>query len=249
LAEDESGRLVVFDPVRGTISRSGDQPLQVTLSDDLAAGHPWLVAVGPHDVAYIATQTPGVRDPIGDVIAVTLRAEDAGRTIARFSQVVDRTGDSTLHATRAGLRVAPCCGTPVKPPLDGPVIVEWVDSNGNPTTSSRPELWTEVLPNGGLKVVREDQETRSWFLPDTTLSSRDPSVPIATNDGGAILWINKDNARPPEASVFVLAPDGAVRRATIRGYFPALIEAQGTVITYHDGAFYRIVPIASDAQP
>ncbi len=46
-------------------------------------------------------------------------------------------------------------------------------------------------------------------------------------------------------TLFVLAPDGGVRRTTIGPYFPTLIESQGTVITYHDGAFYRIVPSAT----
>lgn len=57
--------------------------------------------------------------------------------------------------------------------------------------------------------------------------------------------MNQSSSRGSEMTLFVLAPDGGVRRTTIGPYFPTLIESQGTVITYHDGAFYRIVPSAT----
>jgi hypothetical protein len=124
-----------------------------------------------------------------DVVAVTLASGDAGRELARWRDLEEVSGDSELVGTREGLVALPCCGPEIeRPDPQAPVLVPWLDRDGQETSIEGPVIRVEVDPPR-LTIHRDDGGTRSWTVePGGDWQPRGMPSVLPTFDGGFIAW-------------------------------------------------------------
>lgn len=236
---DDEGRIVRFDPTVPSIARVPDG---VGLTLDASLLDAFLVMVGVDDVAYFAVTPPGSQDPVASLVAVATTGTRAGEVVAEGDSI-DATGDSTLHASAAGLVEVGCCGHGARqPPADGHLGIGWVDPAGAPIGLLPVDTWLEYPTATGVDVVRSDGGVqRRWTLSDF-VGGRDMPQLIATDDGGALLW-SYDGLGDPSAPavLYVLRPDGSVHRSVMTGYQWALLHHSGLVVVWDGEQYYRVV--------
>lgn len=215
---DPSGAPVSLDRATGTVTRhlrDSGGPAQFTLPefDDRT----YLVAAGPDEVVYVAHPTESPENY--DVIAYALAAGDAGREVARFPGVLG-VGDSDRVPSPDGLVSVGWYGQGLQPPEPFDVVIEWVDRNGQPTTSWQPIVRSDFY---GIAVAIGD---RQWTFADP-VGGAHPSMPpiVPTFDGGFV-------------AVYHHGADGST--AVVRGW------SDGTVDTWTPpadaGAWLELVP-------
>ncbi len=190
LANTEDGRLVAYDPADETLrvyDPSGQAlQLEVPLAEPLTEAYPWLVHIGPDDVAYVLTDTPGIDDPSNDLLAIPLLGARAGTVIER-STGLDGSGDSRLVPATTGLVVVGCCGPAEPRPAPDAALYPFVDRNGAPIGSTAPTFRLD-LGDAGNNLVRVDGngDSTSFRLPVVLRYPRDMPTLVATDDGGAL---------------------------------------------------------------
>jgi hypothetical protein len=257
LAQTEDGRIVAYDPTDDTLrvyDPAGQQvQSEIPLADRLGQQFPFLVHVGPDDVAYIAIDTPNFDDPSNDLIAIPLSGPNAGTEVFRYTGL-DGSGDSSLVAQRAGLMSVGCCGQAVPRPSPGSPLYPYVDSSGARIESDEPAFRLDLGEAGNnLARVAADGTETLFNLPTVFQYPRDIPRLVATDDGGALgsdfvqltsggyYFIVRFRTTWPDegldnADVYLL--DSEVGGAAASG--PVLLEKAGTVIVRDDaGGFLR----------
>lgn len=260
LATTEDGRLVALDPIDRRLrvfDPTGQEllaqaPLDVTALGDAL---PWLVTVGPDDVAYLGYSTPGVQDPSNDLAAVPLPRVDSDAVLVPVMvwTGLDGTGDSTLIARKAGLTVVPCCGGVGTRPAPDATVYRWVDRGGEVVESTQPSFDLN-LGDMGNSLTRIDTvengsaEFTTFSLPTAYQSPRDFPYVRPTDDGGAVaydyvqlfrgsgVFVDFDTDWPENgidnSDVVYGDPDGFIS--------PALIEHDGHLVVGADDGFERV---------
>ena len=172
-------------------------------------------------------------DPVGDLVAVSLTDDDAGREIDRAVGEADLSGDSDLVATAAGLvRVGCCGGDQVRPGPDSPVVMTWV----GPSAGEPQPMPTISVDGTGLVTVGD----RIWQVELGDGAGQRGMPPItATFDGGFVGAFDVESGT-------ILArgwPDGTVSQ--MGSDYPALLEPTGRVLYASDDQFVRGDPFES----
>lgn len=236
LAADPTGEIVSLDPTAMTLTRHGRPEVTTALPSGYA--DPTVVAAGPDDVVYLNVQSPGIDDPVGDLVAVSLAEGDAGREIRRWPEALDRSGDIDLVTTPEGLIGVGCCGPDrTRPETGAPVEFPWVDRSGGEVVSA---IATVRIHADTLEIERDG---RRWSIGydagDLMLRGMPPIVP--TFDGGFLAALERtDN------NVVVVRgwPDGSSEHAVIDAYltdaYPALLEPSGMVVMPNGDRFARV---------
>lgn len=233
LAADPTGEVVSLDPTLGLLTRHGRPAVVADLPGDLV--DPFIVAVGPDDVVYLNVQSPAFDDPVGDLVAISLADDDAGREVRRWPEALDRSGDIDLVATPEGLVGVGCCGPEqTRPEVGAPVAFPWVDRSGAEVVSPKP---TVRIHTDTLEIERDDHRwSIGYGADDLMLRGMPPIVP--TFDGGFVAALERtDN------NVVVVRgwPDGSTEHVVVDAY-PALLEPTGTVVL-PDGDFFARVQL------
>jgi hypothetical protein len=256
LANTEDGRIVAYDPTRDVLAvydGTGQQlQFEVPLAAPIADQLPYLVSIGPADVAYFSVSPPAASDPISDLIAVPLVGPNAGIEAVRY-EGLDGSGDSTLVAQRAGLVSVGCCGPPATRPTGDATLYPYVDGEGTPIESIAPVFRLDLGEAGNALVrIEADGAETAFTLPAVFQYPRDFPELVATDDGGALgadyvqlasgghVVVVRFGTDWPESGidnvdVFLIdsAADGTPR------FFPQLLERSGTVVVRDDRGFVR----------
>jgi hypothetical protein len=232
LALAPDGTTVSFDPRSGTLTMHAVPPVSTVLSADL--GDPAIVAVGPDDVVYLSVQAPGIDDPVGDLVAVSLAAGDGGAEIRRWPSTLDRSGDTELVATPAGMAEVGCCdAAPVRPAPDVEARFPWVRRDGTVTEAAIPYLQVRY------DTMQVQRDGTAWPLrldADEHLLRGMPAM-VATFDGGVIAtFVRLDGS----ATIVRAWPDGTTDELVLDRP-PALVEPTGTVVGVVDDGDDRFV--------
>ncbi|MGA9276976.1 hypothetical protein [Ilumatobacter sp.] len=249
LANTEDGRIVVYDPAdqmlqifdaTGTDLR-GEIPID---SDVVPLERALFVAVGPDDVAYLRTMTPGASDPSNDLLAIPLVGDRAGQVVERWTGL-DGSGDSTLVPRRAGLTVVNCCGELGTRPEPDAVIYRWVDRDGDTVESNAPSFDLNLGREGNSLTRIDGESTFTRFaLPTVFQYPRDFPPTVATTDGGAL---SRDFVQTASGGVQVIVEFGPDWPDNGDVYFQPigdaasiqLLEPTGTVIVADGDTFVR----------
>lgn len=251
LAITESGRIVSLDPTGETFQifdSSGVEPqAEVIVAEPIPA--PFLQHIGPDDVAYVHTPTPGT-DASSDLLAIPLIGSNAGTVVMRWTGL-DGTGDSTLIPRKAGLTFVGCCGALSPRPDPDATIYRWVDRNGTTIESTAPSF-DLTLGDAGSSLTRIDTDPAGdpvftrFSLPTVLQYPRDFPIVVPTDDGGAlasdfdqfsgmVVLVDFDIDWPAygidNADVYYLSPDVVVGSP--------VLEPTGTVIVRTDDGFVR----------
>jgi hypothetical protein len=190
LADTEDGRMVAYDPTDDTLRvfDAAGQELQfeVPLAEPIVDRFPFLVHVGPDDVAYFTIDTPGIDDPSNDLIAIPLVGPNAGVEMMRYTGL-DGSGDSSLIPQKAGLMAVPCCGRREPRPAPDAPLFHYVDGGGARIESDAPRFRLDLGEIGNNLVRINADGSQTFFnLPTVFGSPRDMPQLVATDDGGAL---------------------------------------------------------------
>lgn len=177
---DPAGAPVSLDPLTGRVTRhlyDTGGPASFTLPGDGG-----LLAAGPGGVVYVTepTDDPEFADAVGDVVAYSLTAGDAGREVARWPNVIGP-GDSDLIPSPEGLALVGWYGQGIQPPAPFNIVVGWVDLAGQPITSPLP-----IVRSDFYEITIEIGDRRWTFADplDGAAAYMPPVVP--TFDGGFV---------------------------------------------------------------
>lgn len=184
----EDGRLIVHRwSTDSFVILGADGREQEVRLDRPADG--WMIAVGPDDVVYVATDSYGGGETAGDIVAYRLDGAVATE-ITRARSVTDPSGDSDIVATRDGLVVVGCCGgSAVRPDPSSEPAMRWVDRSGATVVDDRPFIRVENV-DGGVAFVRQDRDGTTTRWPSSgAISATIRGMPgaAALADGGAIV--------------------------------------------------------------
>ncbi|TPW09528.1 MAG: hypothetical protein FD127_4114 [Acidimicrobiaceae bacterium] len=228
LAVDDEGTIVTFDPGTATMTVHETPARTFAVDIDTSAGG-YLVEVTDADVAYLLAPDPAAPDPVGTLYAVSTAPSNAG--------------DSDLVAGELGLVLVGCCAFDERrPPVAAPVVMQWVDSSGAPTTFGSDVMHIEFRSDGSADIVRNspNDDVRRWTVPEVAMMrGMPPLAPLA--DGGAMAYLSDRFDRTSPSRLVVLRPDGTIIEHSIGGYFPVAIEPAGTLIVFDShGGFSRL---------
>jgi hypothetical protein len=230
LAVSPDGTLVAFDPRAGTLTWYEDEPRVVPLTAELPHGvdGAFLVAIGPHDIAYIANR--------GDYVAVA----PSGAEITRVAWTSRQPWPA--GATATGL-VTIRFGWPS--PKSAPDL-PWVDLDGNPITDTRPYP-TAKATNAGLEIRLGERE---WLIANEPGIRPVPLDFLARSDGGVVMVLDTWNAgqhRPANldedaqaVNVLELLPDGTIERYFVDTVEPPVVLPDGSLIVVHNSQLVRL---------
>jgi hypothetical protein len=233
VAVSPDGTLVFFDSVAGTLTWYEDQPRVVPVAADLTRGDGLLMAIGPHDVAYILF-------PRTTIVAIA----PSGAEITRMAWEPNR----AAYPTPTGLKA-----TPMEWPQNPAPTMPWVDLAGNSITDTR-SYPTATASDSGIEVRLGERE---WFVEEV------PDGPgrllivdfQPRSDGGVVMWLAGANPDGPDGveqvDLLELLPDGTIERysaTTVRGS-PTILP-DGSLIVAHDLQLVRLSPpVGGDVTP
>ena len=239
VALTDEGVVVAYDPAAAELTMYADPPVVLDVSglDGFDPEQSYLELIGLDEVAYLATQSAGITDPVGDLVAIALTGPRAGEVLARADQVVDLSGDSDLVPTAEGIVSVGCCSfDPVRPAADAPRLVDWVDSSGAPIANVGPNLRVEFA-DGSVTVVRADaRNERTWTIPGVANYRGMPTVG-ATADGGAIVSLQDTFDATSPSRVVELHPDGTTTEHSVAPYVPFAFAPDGSMLVIDDGEY------------
>lgn len=254
LASTENGRIVGFDPSDSTLrvydAAGTELQAEVPIAEPIELAYLW--AIGPDDVAYLGTPTPGASDPSDDLVAIPLVGSNAGSIVMRWTGL-DGSGDSTLIPRKTGLTTVGCCGPAVTRPSPDATIYRWVDRNGVTIESDRPSFDLNLGDAGNsltrIDTLADGSATFTPFsLPTIFQYPRDFPYVVPTDDAGAVAF---DFAQWSEL-VEVLVdfdvdwPENGIDNSDVYYRRPGdylasvLIEPGGTVVAGFEDRFERL---------
>ena len=235
---------VTYDPTARQLRRHSVPPVEAILPDGYGES-PFLYHLGPDNVVYLQVEPVVEAELAADIVAVTLSADNAGSEVGRWADVVNNVGDSELVATAQGLVNVNCCGPDiVRPDPESPLLVPWLDSNGEAITSTSAFIQVEIsYPT--LTVRRVDQvpaTTQTWiFEPGSDWQPRGMPTILPTIDGGfiaATFGSGTTIARGrPDGTVETIRLDDAI-------FFPDSLDPSGRFLVANSGFFLRVEPFA-----
>jgi hypothetical protein len=214
-----NGTLVAYDSGAGTLTWYEDVPRVVSTTAELP-GVGELVAIGPHDIAYVASAE------FEETVAVAPSGAEITRVEwpSRF--------DMPAFATAAGLHVDPQPGWPTVNPAP---VMPWVDLDGNPITDTRPYPTAKATPAGTEVHLGE----REWLLTDVV---RDPEEFVSRSDGGVVIVLHTSDQVAQPINLVELSPDGSIGRYFVE---PApIVLPDGSLIVEHNDQLVRLTPPA-----
>ena len=229
-----AGEVVSFDSATRVITFV-DSGRTVTLDPSVAA--PWsLVAMGPDDVAYIDVVPLIGADP-WDLIAVPTTGARFGMEVARVGGL-DPSGDSNLITTAKGVMQVGCCGFDDRsPPAETPLTMAWVTATGEPSGVVLADVHLEYPGDDSTVVVRTAPggSEQRWAVP-TMLAGRDMPPVVATDDGGALLWMFDSVAAESPPILYDFRPDGSIDTFQVGGFlYAAALHSSRFIIVFDDG--------------
>jgi len=243
LAVTRGGEVISFDSATRllTFTDSGR-----TVAVDPSVSGLWsLVLVGPEDVAYVMGVPYGWTGEAVELVAIPTSGANAGKEVARVGGL-DPSGDSNLIATSKGVMQVGCCGFGERSPaVDTPLTMAWVTSAGEPSGVVLPEVHLEYPGDDSTIVVRTDvngSEER-WTVP-SMLAGRDMPPVVATDDGGALLWMyDVMFADAPPPLLYDFLPDGTVDTFQLGRYqYAAALHSSRFVIAFSNGYVKLTLP-------
>ncbi|HWL42522.1 MAG TPA: hypothetical protein VNQ73_06220 [Ilumatobacter sp.] len=232
---DPTGQPVTYD-AQQTLTRHGRPEVSATLAESNTGGY--VLAAGPDDVAYVVVATPGADDPIVDAVAISLADGDAGREIARWPEAA--AGDSMLVVTPAGLVVVGCCGDePVRPDPEAPVVVPWIDRDGQPAAADRLHVAVH-LGQDQVQGVQVERDGSLWSVTsDEGLMLHGMPRVTPTFDGGIVAQFEQLDGHQlivrghPDGTTDEIVIDGGETR-------PLLVDASGVVVVPNGDGYVRV---------
>jgi hypothetical protein len=235
---------VTYDPTTRQLLRHSVPPVEATLPDRYGES-PYLYHLGPENVVYLQV-APSVEAELGaDIVAVSLSADNAGSEVGRWADVAYYDGDSELVATAQGLVNVNCCGPDiVRPDPESPVLVPWLDSDGEAIRSPSASIQVEIsYPT--LTVHRVDQvpaTTQTWtYEPGGDWQPRGMPTIMPTLDGGfvaATYGSGTTIARGwSDGTVETIRLDDTIT-------FPGALDPSGRFHVADGGFFLRVEPFA-----
>lgn len=162
--------------------------IEVVLPEGLAFGAgAALMTVGPDDVAYVVVEQVPYVDPIQDLLAVATTGPRAGDVVASWEGVLDGSGDTDYVTTAEGLVPVGCCNfDAIRPDPTSPPTVSWVDSTGEPTTSSGP-FATITTGDGGNTLTIADGDATSVYPLSIFAQFMRGMAPVDVLDDGRVV--------------------------------------------------------------
>jgi hypothetical protein len=223
LAVSPAGTLVVFDQLAETLTWYEDEPRVVSLTpgphdvDDHE-----LVAIGPHDIAYIGSPTQEY------IVAVAPSGTEITRVASRRNSAVPAYRKATGLVDTGNTWLVPNVA-PTMP---------WVDLDGNPITDTRPYP-TATGTDAGIEVNLGE---RQWLLTKETGTRLVPLDFLARSDGGVVMVLDTSEVGPDASNVIELSPDGTVERYIVDTLLPPMVMPDGSLIVEHDHQLVRLTP-------
>jgi hypothetical protein len=240
LAVSPDGTLVAYDASAGTLTWYEDVPRVVSITAELARDD-LLVAIGPYDIAYIASEAEQETVAVAPSGAEITRLEWPSRRV--FNGVV--VPIMPLSATAAGLIVTNDPGWPTVVPAP---VMPWVDLKGNPITDRRPYP-TATATSAGTEVRLGDRE---WLLAVEDGVVRDPVDFVSRSDGGVVMVLKTFGEQAQQTNLLELSPDGTIGRYFVEpaedalpGGFRlprAIVLPDGSLVVEHGAQLVRLTP-------
>ena len=231
MAASPDGTLVAYDGGARTLTWFEDVPRVVSITAALPGDGHELVAIGPHDIAYVATWWS----------QETVAIAPSGAEITRV-QWPSRF-DIPVSATAAGLIREYDPGWPTVTPAP---VMPWVDLDGNPITDTRPYPTAKATPAGATRAGTEVRlGEREWLLAVVDGVVRDPVDFVSRSDGGVVMvvatgGVGEDAPRP--TNLLELSPDGSIGRYFVE---PApIVLPDGSLVVEYDAQLVRLTPPA-----
>ena len=183
----------------------------------------YLIAIGPHDIAYIQSMAPPTY-----IIAVA----PSGTEVTRRDW---QTLTGPVFPTATGLVGASLNPSGEWPPPNAVLAMPWVDLDGNPITDTRPYR-TAKNTDAGIEVRLAE---RGWLLAGQASSGG--SLLLPRSDGGVAML----NA---QGELLELLPDGTIEHYDIGrlplGILPSAVLPDGSLIVEHNLQLVRLTPRA-----
>jgi hypothetical protein len=225
LVVSPDGTLVALDAWAGTLTWYEDEPRVVPLAAELPRYEGRLgvlVAIGPHDVAYL-------NEFGGNFFAVA----PSGAEITRM----DWGSHKLVYPTATGL-VPIASGWPSVSTLP---TMPWVDLDGNPITDTRPYP-TATATDAGIEVRLGERE---WLLTGEVgnRSGLDFLDFRPRSDGGVVMMLDTVPG-VAEANLLELLPDGTIERYFVDYQWPWTVLPDGSLIVEHNLQLIRLTPPA-----
>lgn len=247
LAVSPNGTLVAWDTRAdrpNTLTWYEDEPRVVPVETELPPGvdddlH--LIAIGPHDIAYIRSLS--LRGP-----TYLMAVAPSGTEITRVDWPLN--GSSTraggpLWPTATGLVGGLSSSILEFPPPNAALVMPWIDLEGNPITDTRPYP-TAKHTDAGIEVRLGE---RGWLLAGETLSPS-PGLLLPRSDGGVVMVLESSNEDQP-SKLLELLPDGTIDHyvigRTLLSHWVGLQAAvlpDGSLVVEHNLQLVRLPPRA-----
>jgi hypothetical protein len=235
-AVSPDGTLVAYDAGARTLTWYEDVPRVVSITAELPGEGLELVAVGPHDIAYVAS---------GDFVE-TVAVAPSGAEITRvelpsrrvFNGVV--VSNMPAIATAAGLIAANDPGWPTVIPAP---VMPWVDLDGNPITDTRPYPTAKATPAGATRAGTEVRlGEREWLLAVEDGVYRDPVNFVSRSDGGVVMVLSTSDEEAQATNVLELSPDGSIGRYFVES--APIVLPDGSLVVEYGAQLVRLTPPA-----
>lgn len=222
LAMSPDGTLVALDPAARSLTWYEDEPRVVPLTSELRSSveQTNLIAIGPHDIAYIAIG--------GYYVAVA----PSGAEITRVAWPgTSQLGPTPAFATATGL-----VNIRTRWPLPNTVPdMPWVDLDGNPITDTRPYPTATATP--GVEVRLGE---RKWLIDEPGIRPV-PGDVLPRSDGGVVIVLHTRGRAAQAINVLQLSPDGTIERYFVDTLWPIVLP-DGSLIVEHDHQLVRLTP-------
>ena len=243
---DADGTPISYDPVTRQLTRHSIPPVGAQLPEEYGDS-PWLYHAGPDDVVYLQVDPAAPAELAADLVAVALSADDAGREVARWADVVDAVGDTELVATPDGLVNVNCCGPDqVRPTPDAEVLAPWVDRSGAEVVSTAPSIRTTA--GAELTIARSDTVptgTREWTMrPPADWIGRGMPQVTPTFDGGFVAALPTGHAEGQGMTIARGWPNGDIEKIMIEDVLWVDLDPSGRVLIGDGERFVRVEPFA-----
>lgn len=230
LAVSPDGTLVALDPAAATLTWYENEPRVVSTAAELSRSldEAGLLAIGPHDIAYIAIA--------GYYVAVAPSGAEITRVAFSSRQ------PTPVYATATGLVTGPRSRWPS--PNAATPDMPWVDLDGNPITDTRPYPTAKVI-DAGIEVRLGERE---WLLANEPGIRPVPLDFLPRSDGGVVIvfdtWPvgNYQNLEDALAiNLLELSPDGTIERYFV-DTLPPIVMPDGSLIVEHKSQPVRLTP-------
>jgi hypothetical protein len=235
-AVSPDGTLVAYDGATRTLTWYEDVARVVSITAELPGDDHELVAIGPHDIAYVASGGEEETVAVAPSGAEITRVEWPSRRV--FNGVV--LSNMPTSATAAGLIAANDPGWPTVIPAP---VMPWVDLDGNPITDTRPYPTAKATPAGATRAGTEVRlGERAWLLAVVDGVYRDPVDFVSRSDGGVVMVVATfgvgEDAQP--TNVLQLSPDGSIGRYFVE---PApIVLPDGSLVVEYGAQLVRLTP-------